>query len=239
VNRAAVLALLVLAGCEDTVPVWQLDNDRIIAVRATPPHIPAGASATFDALVTRVGEGPSVAMPSLAAAAPMRADQPVPPALAAAVVLDNGQWKVVAPSEDTLNQLRSELGVAAGMPVPLLVGMQFDFAPGPLYATKLVTLGDSGDNPTLGAVTVAGQPAQDGLVIPPDIDVPLHADAGDTDEIDWLTSVGDLSDDDDPDAILDHDSMADPPFLTSGHLAVVKRDIGIGVTWAYWTITVQ
>jgi hypothetical protein len=238
VKRLAILALLVLAGCEDTVPVWQLDNDRIIAVRATPPHIPAGASATFDALVTKMGEGPSVELPSAALAAPTRPDLPVSPALMAAVTYDGGQWTVTAPSEEILAQLRTELGLMATDPVPILVGLQFDFAPGPLYATKTVMLGDTGDNPVLGDVTVGGAPAMDGMTIPTDTDVALHATAGETDEVDWLTSVGELSDEDDADAILNHDTTVDPPSLTSGHIAVVKRDEGIGVTWGYWTISV-
>jgi hypothetical protein len=235
----AVAGGMASAGCDDTVPQWQLDNDRIIAVRATPPHIPAGTTATIDALVTKMGVGPSVEAPSGAIAAPMRADQPVPPEMAAAVAFAGGQWTVTAPSEDVLVQLRTELGLMPGEPVPMLIGVQLDFASGPLLATKLVSLGDSGDNPELGDVTVGGMPAHDGMTVPPDTDIALHATAADTDRVDWLTSVGDLSDDDDPDATLNHDTQADPPQPTSGQLAVVKRDEMLGVTWAFWTLTIQ
>jgi hypothetical protein len=233
-----VAVVATLAACEDTTPVWELDNDRIIAVRATPPHVPAGARASLDALVTRAGIGPTEAVPMLAAAVPMRPDLPVPAALAAAVVTEAGAWSVVAPDEPTLAALRTELGLMPGAPVPVLVGLTFEFAAGPLAATKTVILGDLVDNPTLGEVTVAGVAAADGMMIPADTNVVLHATAADTDEVDWLTSVGDLGDADDADATLLHDTAADPPRPTSGHLAVVKRDATIGVTWGYWTISV-
>jgi len=235
----AVIAAAALAGCEDTVPVWQLDNDRIIAVRATPPHLPAGATATLDAFVTKMGVGPAVELPAMAAAVSDRPDIPVPPELAAAVVFDAGEWKVVAPSEDVLARLRAQMGLMPTDPVPLLVGLAFEFAPGPLVATKRMTLGDSGDNPALGDVTVAGQAPHDGMTIPPDTDVALHDTAAETDEVDWLTSVGHLDDEDNADANLIHETDADPPQLTNGHLAVVKRDDNLGVTWGFWTISVQ
>lgn len=239
IRAAAIVAVIAVAGCEDTVPVWQLDNDRIIAVRATPPHLPAGATATLDAFVTKMGMGPSVELPAMAAAVSDRADIPVPPELAAAVVFDAGQWKVVAPSEDVLARLRAQMGLMPTDPVPLLVGLAFEFAPGPLVATKRMTLGDSGANPELGDVTVGGQAPHDGMTIPADTDVALHDTAGETDEVDWLTSVGHLDDEDNADANLIHETDADPPQLSDGHLAVVKRDDKLGVTWGFWTISVQ
>jgi hypothetical protein len=76
------------------------------------------------------------------------------------------------------------------------------------------------------------------MTVPADTDVALTATAGETDEVAWLTSIGDLSDADDAVATLRHDSDADPPQLTSGHLAVVKRDERGGVAWGFWTIAV-
>jgi len=235
---ALALAAAALAGCDDTTPAWELDNDRIIAVRATPPHIPGGGVSTIDALVTAMGAGPSVATPMQAAAIPNRPDLPLPDALTAAVVLDNGAWTVVAPDDATLAALRVELGLMPGEPIGLRVGITVGFADGPLAATKIVTLGDTGDNPDLGDVTVDGMPPVDGMMVATDTDIPLHVAALDTDVVRWLTSVGDLSDDDDADATLNHDSAADPPQPTSGHLAVVKRDATGGVTWAFWTIAI-
>jgi hypothetical protein len=235
-RRVLVVAALVLAGCEDTVPVWQLDNDRIIAVRATPPHIPAGASATLDALVTRMGQGPSVAQPTSAAPARLRPDEPPPPALASLISKVGDQWVVSAPDESTLATVRAMLGLSDVAPIPFLIEVTCEFGSGTLRATKVVMLGQTGDNPVLGEVTVGGAPAADGTVIAKDTDVALHASAGETDEVDWLTSVGELSDEDDPDAMLRYDSTAEPPSSAMGHLAVVMRDDGVGVTWAYWTV---
>ena len=55
-----LLLLLALVGCDaDIDEAWQLDHDRIIAVRATPPRIPSGAESTIDALVGRKGARPA------------------------------------------------------------------------------------------------------------------------------------------------------------------------------------
>src|SRR4029079_15048087 len=44
------------AGCPGARdPPWQLDHDRIIAVRATPPGIAAGDKSTLDALIGTKG----------------------------------------------------------------------------------------------------------------------------------------------------------------------------------------
>ena len=61
-----------------------------------------------------------------------------------------------APTEDVLVTARMQLGLAAGVPVPLDVGIAFTSSTGaPLPAIKTVYLDDSADNPTLGTVTPA------------------------------------------------------------------------------------
>jgi hypothetical protein len=235
---AALVAATTATGCDDSVPPWELDNDRIIAVRISPPHIPAGAEGTIDAFVTRMGAGPGDALPSAAIAVSPQPGVPVPAAIMSAVVNDNGTWKIVAPDEPTLVGVRAELGLMPDAPIVMQVGITVDFATGPLAAIKTLTIGDTGDNPALGDVTVGGAPAADGMTVARDTDVPLHIPALEDDVVRWLTSVGQLDDEDDPDAMLNHDTEADPPSLTSGHLAVVKRDATGGVTWAYWTISV-
>jgi hypothetical protein len=239
--KAAVLAVAAcgaLAACDDTTPAWELDNDRIIAVRATPPGLAAGERAVLDALITLPDQGPGEVEPAFAAAAPARPDEDVPPALAAAVVQDGGDWTVVAPDEATLAQLRADLGIMPGQPVPLRVGVAIAFPAGQLLAIKTVWLGEAAANPELGAVTVNGAPAADGMTVPPDVDVALAATAAETDAVAWLTSVGDLSDADDAVATLHHDTTADPPPPTTGHLAVVKRSELGGVAWGFWAIAV-
>jgi hypothetical protein len=78
----------------------------------------------------------------------------------------------------------------------------------------------------------------DGMTVPPDTYVALVATAAETDDVAWLTSVGELGDPDDPVATLHHDTTADPPPPTTGHLAVVKRDDQGGVVWGWWAIAV-
>jgi len=51
--KAAWLVVVVACG-GDVDPPWQLDHDRIVAVRATPPHIAAGETATLDVLRAHV-----------------------------------------------------------------------------------------------------------------------------------------------------------------------------------------
>jgi hypothetical protein len=57
---AAALALAATGCVEDLDPPWQLDHDRIVAVRATPPAIEAGGRAELDALISLKGVGTSV-----------------------------------------------------------------------------------------------------------------------------------------------------------------------------------
>ncbi|MEO7097631.1 MAG: hypothetical protein ABI175_30495, partial [Polyangiales bacterium] len=57
--KAAALLLIALTACAgDLDEQWQLDHDRIIAVRATPPGILSGERAEIDALIGAVGQHP-------------------------------------------------------------------------------------------------------------------------------------------------------------------------------------
>lgn len=250
VSRALLLAALIAStftaiGCDDTDPQWELDNDRIIAVRASSAQLAAGERATLDLLVTQEGVGPHVVSPQIAVAVPTDIRDPsnpasatVPDALAKAVVADGSGWAVQAPSESELVALRQELGLEAGALVPLRVGVRVDLGSGPLDAVKLVNLGASVANPALGPVVINGAPAADGMVLPADEDVVMSVEiGGEEDEVYWLTSIGDLSDLDDPVAELNHDSESDD-HLSQGHIAVVVRTKAGGVTWGFWTASI-
>lgn len=249
ISRALLLgALLVTAfssvGCDDTDPKWELDNDRIIAVRSSLAQLAAGERASLDLFVTQIGVGPQVVKPQLAIAVPTDIRDPsnptsatVPEALAKAVVADGDGWAVQAPSESELVALRQELGLEPGALVPLRVGVRVDLGSGPLDAVKLVNLGESAPNPTLGAVVINGAPAANGLVLPADKDVLMSVEVGEEDEVFWLTSLGDLSDIDDPVAELNHDSESEDS-LTEGHIAVVVRSKQGGVTWGFWSASI-
>ena len=102
-------------------------------MRATPPHIPAGATSQLDVLVATKGAG------DVDAARRMVAIVVSPMSLAGAL----SGTTVTAPSEDQLAAARTELGLMPGAPVPLQLGIAY----GSLAATKTVCLGDAADNP--------------------------------------------------------------------------------------------
>jgi hypothetical protein len=250
-NTALIWGALALAtltslvtGCDDTVAQWDLDNDRIIAVRSSSPGLAAGERSTLDVLVTSEGRGPYVVSPqtAVAVASDLRdatgaALATVPDALARAVVADGAGWAVVAPSAAELAALRTEMKLAADAVVPLRIGVRVDLGSGPLDALKVVSLGASAANPTLGAVMINGAAAQDGMVLPADVDVTMSVEVAADDKVYWLSSIGALSDEEDPVAELNHDS-SNEDHLTQGHLAVVVRARNGGVTWAFWTASI-
>jgi hypothetical protein len=237
VTRARVLALAASvlgalgAGCAgDLDPPWQLDHDRIIAVRATPPGIAAGETAVLDALLGHKGAPTRVAAPELAAVVS-------PASLSDAVRLDSGRWVVTAPSEQRLAQVRAELSLAADAPVNLTVGVSYERQS--LFATKVIELGRSASNPSLVSMNmqIDGAPAESvEIVVAPEVEVPLSIDADDEHyDVTWLTSCGTMHDFDLPNAYL----KVEPEDPTSGELAVVLRDSAAGVAWHVWPIRAE
>jgi hypothetical protein len=221
----SVLLLVLVAGClGDIDPEWQLDHTRIVAVRATPPHIPAGATSQLDMLVATKGAGTSTPPPDgVIVVSPM--------SLAGAL----SGTTVTAPSEDQLAAARTELGLMPGTPVPLQLGIAY----GSLAATKTVFLGDAADNPALTNVTIGGAPAPAAgqmITVPPDTDVHMSVDADDsTMLVDWLTSCGTMHDFD-LHASYIHVLPDDPQ---SGELVLELRDASGGVAWSVWPIAAQ
>jgi hypothetical protein len=225
-RRALLLALAATAACTgDLDPPWQLDHDRIVAVRATPPGIAPGATSTLDALIGKKGEQVRVAAPEAATVVS-------PASLADVLTFSGGNWIVTAPGEDRLAAARSELKLAAGAPVPLQVGVSY--AGQTLVATKTVELGRAADNPALVNVMINDQPAGTSeIVVGKLVKVPLSVDADDeTHDVTWLTSCGTMHDFDLPKAYLKVE--ADDP--TAGELVLVVRDDAAGVSWTRWPI---
>jgi hypothetical protein len=233
---AAGAALAAGAGCTgDLDPPWQLDHDRIIAVRATPPGIAPGEQSTIDALLGAKG-GPT------RVAAPVAAMVVSPTSLLDVLRFDGGRWVVTAPGEDRLAAARAELNLDAGAPVPLQVGVSYDGTA--LVATKRVDLGIQASNPSLTSMhmmidgqMVDGQPqAPPEIVVAPLVRIPLSIDADDVQfDVTWLTSCGTMHDFDLPSAYLKVED--DDP--QSGELAVVLRDDHAGVAWTVWPIHAQ
>jgi hypothetical protein len=223
---AAITLALAAIGCNgDLDPQWQLDHDRIVAVRATPPAIEPGGRAELDALIALKGERTSVRAPELAIVVS-------PMALSGAVSLDAGRWIATAPGAAKLDEARAELRLAPGAPVPLVVGVSYQGQA--LTATKTVWLGMAGDNPSLDAMMIDGVPAdsQAEVAVGTLVDVPLSIAAELEDTVNWLTSCGTMHDFDLPQAYLRVE--ADDP--AAGELAVVRRDPRGGVAWRVWPI---
>lgn len=227
----ALAALVALAACTgDIDPAWQLDHTRIIAVRATPPGITAGQTSALDALLATKGAKTSVATPQLARVAS-------PASLASALSFDGTSWVVTAPSDDQLAAARSQLGLAAGAPVPLEVGVSYDG--NTLIATKEIELGMTDTNPDLVGLMINGTPAPPAgtpITIGKQVTVPLAITADNAvDDVTWLTSCGTMHDFDLPNAHIIVES-GDPDI---GELAVVLRTPGGGVAWSVWPIQAQ
>ncbi len=225
--KAAAIALLALAACgADLDEQWQLDHDRIIAVRATPPGIISGERAELDALVGAVGEHPAERSPEIATVVS-------PMSLMGTVAPDGGKWYVTAPDEARLAAARTELGLEADAPVPLQVGVSY--AGQTLLAFKTVFLGESRANPTLDDMMIDGVTAPGSsteIVVQPLVDVRLSVTAEIDDTVNWLTSCGTMHDFDLPSAYLRVEK--DDP--TTGDLGVVRRVPDGGVAWRTWTI---
>jgi hypothetical protein len=215
-----VIAALLAACTTEVDPPWQLDHDRIVAVRATPPHILSGATSELDLLLAMKGSGTRSGVPD-------RAIVISPMSLADAL----SGTTVTAPSEARLAAARTELGLAATAAVPL----QLAIAAGSLTAIKTVYLGDSAANPALVDVVFAGMQPADGdmLTVPAATDVHMSVDASDTTMIvNWLSSCGTMHDFDLHAAYI-HVLPADPQ---SGELVLTVRDLVGGVSWEIWPI---
>lgn len=226
-RRLALLA--VLAGCGVGVdPEWQLDHDRVIAVRADPPRIASGQVSTLDALLGRKGVAPFVVDPETATVlSPMR--------LAGALSQQGQQWVVTAPAESELAAVRTELGLEPGAPVPLRVRVTFSLDQS---ATKIVWLGELAYNPSLEPLSIDGMDGLmlDHLDVGVAVDVPLTVELdAETYDVNWLTSCGTMHDFDLPHAYL----RVEPEDPQAGSLAIVARDNVGGVTWRVWSVTAR
>jgi hypothetical protein len=226
--RAALLAV-VLAGCgQDVDPPWQLDHDRIIAIRSTPPRIASGEVAELDALLGRVELPPIEVVPAIATVES-------PTVLQGALVQQEGRWTVTAPEAAELDAARSELGLAADEPVPLR--LRVTFAENDKVGLKIVWLGERADNPVIDPVTIDGMDALAAaeLAVGVEVDIPLAVELDDSYVVNWLTSCGTMHDFDLARAYLRVE--ADDP--KAGTLGVVVRDVVGGVAWRLWPITAE
>jgi hypothetical protein len=140
----------------------------------------------------------------------------------------NGTWTLVAPEP-------TKLGYADG-PAAVDVIMTFahgtDRALAPIQVKKTVWIGEPSTNPDMPAITVAGAPPAGTITIPFDEDVYLSTTIPDGWRVNWLTSIGTLYQDDEPNSYI-HVGDKD---RRSGELACVIRDDQGGVAWKVWPI---
>ncbi|HEX5060565.1 MAG TPA: hypothetical protein VFV99_14455 [Kofleriaceae bacterium] len=211
--------LLAVAACSEpaTLEPWQLDHDRVVAVRAEPPHLASGEIGMFDALIAHEGGPTTVEVARNAAATSAASD------LFTAVHFNIDHWQIDGPDEARLAAARAELGLPDGAPVPLLVSLEF---PGPLYADKTMWLGDSAANPAPPAISYGpdlevGREYQPVFIPPP----------GST--VRWLTSCGTLTGDTEPRAT----HIIEEPC--TGELVLVLRDPLGGVAWQVMSIVAK
>ena len=224
-SRLGCIAICLAAACTgDIDEAWQLDHDRVIAIRSTPPRIAANETAVLDALLGRKGAPPAEVDPDTA--------EVVSPSSLASALRRADHWTVTAPDEPQLVAARTELALADGAPVPLRV--RFTFSNTGRVAYKNIWLGEHADNPILGPITIDGADAipQATLTVAPARDIRLAVDFDETYDVNWLTSCGTMHDFDLPSAYLRVE--ADDP--RSGQLVLVVRDATGGVNWQVWTI---
>lgn len=231
--RAALLVLAIVAtGCDgDLDPPWELDHDRIVAVRATPAGIVDGERAELDALLSAKDGATSEA-------APLAAQVISPRALAGALANDAGRWVVSMPSPQALAAAREELKLAADAPVPLQVGVGYVVNGTELAALKIVWLGQHVDNPLLAEMVIDGESldAKTDVVVPRLTDVRFAVPAIPEDDVNWLTNLGEMHDYDLPESYLRVEEDEDK---TEGELVLVKRTLEGGVVWRVWPIRLE
>jgi hypothetical protein len=221
-----VAFILLFVGC-DVAPPWQLAHERIIAARATPPHILPSQSSTLDVFVGHIGSGVEVEPPD--------ADNTLVLSPTSLTHILSGAT-VTAPGQTELDQVRSDLGLGSADPVPVEIQVEADG----MTTLKTVYVGDSADNPVPDTLLVNGavppsDPSQT-IVVPANVDVPLSVANDDSYfSINWLTSCGTMNNYDQSVATL----HVNPTDTQTGQLALVLRDESGGVTWQYWAIATQ
>jgi hypothetical protein len=124
-------------------------------------------------------------------------------------------------------------------PTPVDIVMTFQTstnrALAPVQVKKTVWIGEPADNPAMPEVTVAGVAAGDAITVPADQDVYLSTSVPSGWRVNWLTSAGQLFQDDEPTSYL----HVLPTDAQQGELACVIRDDEGGVVWKVWPIATQ
>lgn len=239
---AFALVAIAVVGCNSDIDEpWELDHDRIIAVRAEPPSIEPGETSRIDLLLGYETLPTEEKRPDFVTVVS-------PESLANTVRFDGSDWIVTAPSAERLAAARAELRIDdPEAPVPLRLGIAIAW-PTPVMspegngfgATKVVWLGREGLNPPMNGLTIGGvEPAPDAEIVFPKtmgVKTLLHVEADDQmDIVNWLSSCGNVHDFDLHEAYVTYETED----RTEGQFAIVLRDPLGGVTWRVWNCRVE
>ena len=122
-------------------------------------------------------------------------------------------------------------GLRTDTEIPVVIAARV----GSWTATKIVRLGATAANPSVGAVTIDGAAPGDAIAIDAGVDVALAIDVDPTASVTWLTSCGTLHDFD-----LAHARLrVEPDDMQAGELAIVVRDADGGTAWQRWPIAAR
>ena len=244
---ALAAATALCTGCADDVAEpYQLSHPRVLAIRAEPAVIPAGATARLDVLFSDGASPPRLATAEeLTFTLPPELEElQLGPQLAGLLVREPQGWVVRSPDEATLAAARAQLELPAGAAVPLPIDVAVDGASDspdaePLLAQKIVSFGTIVGNPEPPVLTLDDQQITDGVRIPHGAELSLSAavPAAATDsplaeppgEITyrWFASFGELRRYTQPLALITAESDERGP----GSLLVIARTAAGGVSW--------
>jgi hypothetical protein len=205
----AILCLALVAGCSDFELPSALSREQILAVRATPPVVPAGGRARLDALIAGpagVVEGATLAWS-------------LPEGAGASLEADGEATWLVAGTEDVRVDL--EATTPAGET---------------LLAEKRVRVGEAKGNPMLVGLEADGRPMAGELALPAGGTATLAAqlDAPEQQRTTWFATVGEIER-----YLQNPTDLVAPEAPVSGWLLVVARDGDVGVAWQIVPLRVE
>ena len=226
----AIFPILAVSGCEDVATPDELDHAQIIAIRVSPPSISAGETATVDALVTDNNGVVRVVVPTVTPRIPAALIGVVEPSDIASK--RDGVVTIEAPSNDVLQAIRAGLDLSDDAEIPLLLDIDLLIEDEFYFGDKLITFGESRNNPSWQRMRSDGEDLGEELVFASSsvnrlelVGVESHLADPDSLEFAWLTSLGSLE-----------NYRSAKPTLTvektgEGSVVVVVRDGLGGSSW--------
>lgn len=226
--------LAAAAGCDNNGSPSELDRPRVLAVQVSPPHLGPQESAPVEVLVGRDDGTVAVVAPDSVEVLGAPSGSP----MNGMVGRGADGWAVACPDDSVLAELRAQMGLAEGDPIPIALALEVQVEGELLTATKYVYLGSQGDNPTLAGITAHIGSEEDGvLVVHAGDEVPIAAYGAEGEgelSYAWFTSIGDI------DLYLSEEAiLTATDEAIDGQLVLVVRDEQGGVTWSWRDVRVE